>query len=186
MDPTPRLRRFVATYPFLAAEVTLLAVVVAGPVALVALAWVAAPVSLLWVPVTATLVAAALLPVALVAHGAADVWRLVAADGWPPAGSVLAGLWRTGEVAVVATFLFFAGGAGLLATEVGSPELSGPEAEATLGVWIGFSALFAAVAWAALVAAVAVRVVWTTAIRDDGGDDGDGDNGDGDGDDSEE
>lgn len=166
MDPKRRIRRFVATEPFLAAEVTLLAVVVGGTVGFVALASAGAPVSLLWAAVTVTVVAAAVLPVAMVAHGAVDLWRLVRADGWPSAASAFLGLWRTGEVATAATFFLFAAGAALLATDLNSPELASREARATLGVWVGFSALFAALAEGVLVAAVATRVVLVVAIGD--------------------
>lgn len=170
MAPTNRLRRAVAARPFLATEVALLGVVVAGSLGLWGLVRVSAPVDLLWAAVLVTLLGAAQLPLVTVVHGLVDLRRLAAAEGWPSAASVLHGLWRTGELALAVTFLAFAASSTLIGESLVAAEATNVEGQGAVTMAFVFGLAFTALAEAALVLAVSARLVGTAvaARADDG------------------
>lgn len=171
MSTTGRLRRAVATHPFHATETALLAVVVLTTVGFGVLFAVSAPVETLWTAVVAMLVAGTLLPLTCLAHGAADLYALARADGWPSGVAVLRGLWRALEVAFAGAFVFTVlaavGGAEALANNPGA----NPDARGTIGMVVLFSVGFALVFEAALVGTASVRLAWAAA-GGSGGNDG--------------
>ncbi len=163
MSATDHVRRAATSHPFHAAEAALLAVVVLATVAFGALASASAPVSTLWAATLAMILGGSLLPLVLLVHGAADLYALARADGWPSAVAVLRGGWRLLEVVLAVAFVFFLATAAATAEGLANNPGANPDARGTFAMVFFFGVGFALLFEAALVGAVSVRLVWTAA-----------------------
>lgn len=168
-SPRSRLRAVVVGNPLAVGEAAILGVGAAATVVAVVLLWagdlgVSPPEPLGRSVGIAILAAAALLPVAVVVRAAVDLYRALAADVAASSVTILRGLWRAGEVFLVAVVVFFVLSAVLLASTP-TGDLPNEDARANLGAMVLMSGVFAVMADGALAVAVAVRLVATAAYR---------------------